>query len=71
MRIKIVYPVLFAVMQDKHITMQELANMCNITIQSMYNKMSGKTDWSLKEMRAIKSSTDFKDSLDTLFFKTF
>lgn len=62
------YPVLQACMQTKKLDIYKLANATGTTIQSVYNKLKGKTDWSLNEALKIKEALDYKESIETLFY---
>lgn len=66
---KLIYPVLTAIMSTKQITLNDIAEVTGQTIQSVYNKINGKTDWTLKECKQIKVALDCKESIDVLFFR--
>lgn len=61
-----IFPNLLIELKKKRISQKELAKHIGITESSMQNKLHGKTQFSLKEMRAIQ--TVFNEySLDYLF----
>lgn len=62
------YPVLRAVMKDKRATMADLADYAGITLQSAYNKLKGRTDWTIEEAKKIKERLGYRDNIDILFF---
>ena len=71
MKTKLIYPVLSAVMRNKKITLYDIARELNVTYMTVYNKMTGVTDWTLKEAVKIKGILNYKESIDTLFFTEF
>lgn len=61
-----IFPNLLIELKKKRISQKGLAKHIGITESSMQNKLHGKTQFSLKEMRAIQAV--FKEySLDYLF----
>lgn len=64
----IIFPVLSGIMRRKKLTVTDIAHIAGISIPSAYGKMSGKTDWTLTEMKKIKEALRCRESLDTLFF---
>ena len=57
-----VYTNLLAEMARNHITGLKLAKILNVTYQSVYNKLNGKTDFTLAQMEAIQA---YFKSVDT------
>ena len=65
------YPNIKAELARHDLTVKDLAEALEITTQSMYNKLSGKYDFSLSELTAIKRffemRTGEKFTLEYLF----
>lgn len=61
------YPNLRAEMARKRVTMTELAEHLHITISTLSLKMSGKSDFTLKEAIAIRSFLGVEMDLRELF----
>lgn len=63
------YNVLRAVMKAKKCNIERLAEMTHCTVQSVYNKLNGKTDWTLTEMLAIQAGLESTERLEILFYR--
>ena len=71
----IIYPNLLAEIARQGITIAGLADILGVTRSNMYNKLNGKTNFSLKDIKAIQDALRANDkngdySLDYLFYKS-
>ena len=49
------YENLKSLLEQKKITYEQLGSLLNLTPKTVYNKIAGKTEWTLKEITTIKT----------------
>ena len=52
---------------ERGLTQKEIATMLGVSLTSVNNKMTGKTDFSPKEMRILKAALNL-ETIDAYFF---
>lgn len=63
------FNVLRATMLARKITVTQLAKIAGCTTQSIRNKLAGRTDWQLEEMKKIQHGLESNETLDILFWR--
>lgn len=63
------YSVLRATMKAKKMSVTKLAKIIGCTVQTASNKLAGRTDWQLEEMRKIQHGLESNEVLDILFWR--
>ena len=56
-------------LKNKGITQMVIAESLGITVQSLQNRLTGKVDWNLKEIKTVQGVLKLKqEEIDRIFF---
>lgn len=53
--------------KEKGVTLQEIADMLDINLVTLYRKMSGESDFYRKEIETIKNNLNIDNALEIFF----
>lgn len=62
-----VYPLLRELVQNRNLTVADLASKCKCTSMSVQNKFNGKTAFTVDEAIAIKEVLNTDETIENLF----
>ena len=55
------------VIKEKNVTLQEIADMLDINLVTLYRKMSGESDFYRNEIETIKNNLNIDNALEIFF----